>query len=70
MKGGVVAKHSWKIISGEQESPPVITSMEIGLFDREDIYPDCTVQVLTNTITGETSVGWWENTREDDETCL
>ena len=34
------------------------------LFDREDVYPDCTVQVLTNTVTGETSVGWWVNKRE------
>lgn len=34
------------------------------LFDREDLYPDCTVQVLTNTLTGETSVGWWPNETE------
>ena len=33
----------------------------IEYFDRSDIYPDCTVQVLTNTETGETSVGWWKN---------
>jgi len=32
-----------------------------NLFDKEEIYTDCTVQVLTNTITGEVSVGWWPN---------
>lgn len=36
------------------------------LFDREDIFPDCTVQVLTNTVTGETSVGWWENKPKEE----
>lgn len=33
----------------------------IGIFDKETIYPNCTVQILTNTITGEESVGWWRN---------
>lgn len=36
-------------------------TIESNLFDKEEIYPDCTVQVLTNTLTGETSVGWREN---------
>ena len=34
-----------------------------GIYDKEDIYPDCTVQVLTNTKTGDVSVGWWKNTK-------
>lgn len=25
------------------------------------MYPDCSVQVLSNTVTGEVSVGWWQN---------
>ena len=37
-----------------------------NLFDKEEIYQNCTVQVLTNTVTGEVSVGWWKNDREDD----
>ena len=32
-----------------------------NLFDKERTYHNCTVQVLTNTLTGEESVGWWEN---------
>lgn len=39
-------------------------AVETNLYDREELYPDCTVQVLTNTVTGETSVGWWENGKE------
>lgn len=33
----------------------------IGIFDEEEIHPNCTVQILKNSITGEISVGWWEN---------
>lgn len=35
--------------------------IETNFYDKEELYDDCVVQVLTNTITGETSVGWWKN---------
>jgi Lar family restriction alleviation protein len=35
--------------------------VEIGFYDQEEVFHNCTVQVLTNTATGETSVGWWKN---------
>lgn len=35
--------------------------VELNMFDKEEIIENCTVQVLTNTVTGETSVGWWRN---------
>lgn len=35
--------------------------IKFNLFDKEETFPNCTVQVLTNTVTGETSVGWWRN---------
>ena len=35
--------------------------IETNMFDKEQIFPDCTVQVLTNSVTGEESVGWWIN---------
>lgn len=38
-----------------------ITKVETNIFDKEEIYPDCTVQILTNTLTGEQSIGWWPN---------
>ena len=31
---------------------------QINIYDKEEIYPNCTVQVLTNTVTGDVSVGW------------
>ena len=36
----------------------------LHLYDQEEIFPDCTVQVLRNSVTGATSVGWWENQHE------
>lgn len=30
-----------------------------SIFDLVDVYENCTVQVLKNSITGEISVGWW-----------
>lgn len=32
-----------------------------NIYDKEEIYTDCTVQVWSNTITGDSSVGWMEN---------
>jgi hypothetical protein len=34
--------------------------VEVNIYDREEIHENCTVQVLTNSVTGEVSVGWWE----------
>ena len=36
---------------------------EINIFDKEEIIPNCTVQVLENSVTGAVSVGYW---REDN----
>lgn len=35
------------------------SSVEINIFDKVDLYTNCTVEVLENTITGEISVGWY-----------
>jgi hypothetical protein len=34
--------------------------IEVNIYDREEIHENCTVQVLTNSVTGEVSVEWWE----------
>lgn len=44
-----------RILSGEEEH------VETNIFNVEEVHPDCTVQILRNTITGEQSIGWWEN---------
>jgi len=35
--------------------------IEMNIYDTEELYPDCTVQILRNSITGDESVGWWRN---------
>lgn len=35
--------------------------MIVDEFTRSDAYTNCTVQVLTNTETGETSIGWTQD---------
>ena len=34
--------------------------IEIPVYDIEEIHHGCTVQVLTSSVTGESSVGWWK----------
>jgi hypothetical protein len=41
--------------------------IETNLFDQEELHTDCTVQVLTNSVTGECSVGWWDNSHPPEE---
>lgn len=47
-------------LDGSENGGPVtkIVSMLKGPYDRATVYLDCAVQVLENTRTGETSVGW------------
>lgn len=49
--------------TGDFRDPQV----EIPIYDLEEIHHGCTVQVLKNSITGETSVGWWEEEEYDAE---
>jgi hypothetical protein len=41
-----------------------IKKIETNFYDKEEIYENCTVQVLTNTNTGDVSIGWWQNATE------
>lgn len=36
-----------------------VVSMDV--FYQSEVHPNCTVEILTNMMTGEESVGWWEN---------
>ena len=36
-----------------------VNMIETNLYDKAERYENCTVEVLTNTVTGETSIGWW-----------
>ena len=51
---------AWKLAK-KAAAEAKIVKVETSFYDHEETFPDCTVQVLTNTATGETSVGWWRN---------
>ncbi len=53
----------WARITGRRKKSPSTVQVETNVFDKETIYENCTIQVLTNTVTGEVSVGWWRNER-------
>lgn len=38
---------------------------QMNLYDQCEVIEGCTVEILTNTLTGETSVGWWRGRVED-----
>lgn len=38
-----------------------IRAVRMNIFDEREIHEDCTVEILRSSITGETSIGWWEN---------
>ena len=33
--------------------------VHVAIYDKEELFNNCVVQVLTNTVTGDVSVGWW-----------
>lgn len=57
---GVVIPESRQVCS-RCEKKKGIVKVETNFYDKVETYENCTVQVLTNTKTGEVSVGWWRN---------
>ena len=46
--------------TGDFSDPMPEPKIEIPIYDIEEIHHGCTVQVLTSSVTGESSVGWWK----------
>lgn len=44
-----------------------VIELHTSLFDTEEIHENCTVQVWSNSTTGDVSVGWWENAKKGTE---
>lgn len=40
---------------------PAFMEITTNMFDKEEVYENCTVHVLTNTVTGEQTIEWWRN---------
>ena len=48
----------------QEGKKPIV--VETNIYDQEEIHHGCTVQVLRNSVTGEVSVGWWEEKEEEE----
>ena len=35
--------------------------VEANVFDQEEVHENCTVVIWRNSVTGDESVGWWDN---------
>lgn len=58
---GVIIPEGRQVCSSCEEKHGSVVKVEVGFYDQVETYPNCTVQVLTNTVTGDVSVGWWKN---------
>ena len=38
-----------------------VVKVETNIFDECEVVENCTVEILRNSVTGETSVGWYRN---------
>lgn len=43
-----------------------LSEPEVVVYDKEETFTNCTVQVLTNTVTGKVSVGWWKEGEQNN----
>ena len=44
-----------------QEDYGHVVGVETNLFDEREVHTNCTVEIWRNSVTGEMSIGWWEN---------
>lgn len=42
-------------------------SSQVLVYDKVETYDNCTVQILTDSKTGNVSVGWWKNEEQPVE---
>ena len=40
-----------------------IIGIDVAVYDEREVHTGCTVEILRNSVTGDVSIGWWE---EDD----
>ena len=40
-------------------------TVETNLYDQEEVHEGCTVIIWKNSVTGEESIGWYENERKE-----
>lgn len=46
---------------------PPESQITTNIYDTEEIHHNCTVHILSNSVTGDVSVGWWKEKEEEEE---
>lgn len=46
---------------GKENDYGEVVGVESNLFDEREIHTNCTVEIFRNSVTGEISIGWWDN---------
>lgn len=59
LSGGAVGLVTAALLQTASDEDDMMVD-SIGVYNEEEIHENCTVQVWRNTVTGETSVGWWQ----------
>ena len=59
LSGGAVGFFAAALLRTASDEDDMMVD-SIGVYNEEEIHENCTVQVWRNTVTGETSVGWWQ----------
>ena len=59
LSGGAVGLVTAALLQTEIDEDDMMVD-SIGVYNEEEIHENCVVQVWRNTVTGETSVGWWQ----------
>lgn len=49
----------------ENSEPQVEMAFEI--YDQSEIHHNCTVEIFSNSVTGDVSIGWWHEDEDYDE---
>lgn len=62
----ILEAHRMAISALEKQKGKKPIAVETNIYDQEEIHHGCTVQILSNSVTGDVSVGWWEE-KEGEE---
>ena len=56
----------WRSCQFVREPVYWMVPAETNVYDEVEEHKNCTVQILKNSLTGEESVGWWENEEKEE----
>lgn len=49
----------------ENSEPQV--EMAVEFYDQSEIHHNCAVEIFSNSVTGDVSIGWWHEDEDDDD---